>query len=132
MENTNQTASKSSFLIITIIVVAIVVIGLIGFAFYTNFTKPQTLPTAETLTEKEVAVSIEDYKFSPANIVISKGTKVTWTNKDSSMHTATASGKFDSGDLDMGESYSFTFEEAGTFDYICTPHPYMVGKITVQ
>lgn len=79
------------------------------------------------------AIEIVDFAFSPATLTIAVGDTVTWTNSDPVVHTATAgSGAFDSGDLDTGESYSVTFTIAGTYDYLCTPHPTMTGRIVVE
>ena len=78
------------------------------------------------------AVQIVDFAFSPATLTIQVGDTVTWTNADGVVHTATAgSAAFDSGDLAQGESYSVTFTEPGTYDYLCTPHPSMTGRIVV-
>jgi len=61
------------------------------------------------------------------------GTSVTWTNDGPTVHTATAdAGLFDSGILEAGESYSFTFDEPGSYDYFCVPHPFMRGKVIVD
>jgi amicyanin len=78
-------------------------------------------------------VSISNFAFSPTDITVKKGTKVTWTNNDSVAHTVTAdSGKGpDSELLQNGQTYSFTFNEVGTFNYHCTPHPQMHGTVTV-
>jgi plastocyanin len=77
-------------------------------------------------------VTIKDFSFAPATVSIGVGDTVTWTNQGPSIHTATANdGSFDSGNLDKGESFSKTFNSAGTFSYICTPHPFMTGKIVV-
>ena len=77
-----------------------------------------------------VEVAIQDFAYGdPLEITV--GTTVTWTNMDSAPHTATSSGNFQSDRLDQGQSYSFTFEEAGTFEYFCEFHPNMVSTITV-
>jgi amicyanin len=77
-------------------------------------------------------VDIVDFAFSPAELTITVGDTVTWTNRDQMIHTATSvNGAFDSGDLDVGESYSLTFTAPGTYDYLCTPHPSMTGRIVV-
>ena len=61
------------------------------------------------------------------------GDTVTWSNAGPTPHSATASdGSFDTGILDKGGSGSHTFTQAGTFAYICTPHPYMKGTVVVQ
>ncbi|SES86721.1 Plastocyanin [Methanococcoides vulcani] len=86
----------------------------------------------ETLS-KDHEVLIEDFKFKPTKLQISVGDTVTWINMDSAAHTATSNDEeFDSGSLSKGESFSFTFAEVGTFDYICTFHPYMEGKIITE
>lgn len=78
------------------------------------------------------AVEIIDFAFSPATLTITAGDTVTWTNGDPVVHTATSTtGAWDSGDLAQGESYTFSFTEPGTYDYLCTPHPSMTGRIVV-
>ncbi len=84
---------------------------------------------------KSVNVEIKDYAFNPATITVKVGTKVTWTNQDSMRHDVVAtnpSSDAPSSELfGRGESYSFTFNKTGTYDYYCTPHPYMKGKVIV-
>ena len=96
-------------------------------------TAQTTTQTAEktTQTMEKNTVFIKDFKFQPAEITIQKGETITWINQDSARHTATGK-SFDSGLLSKGEAFKQTFNEAGVFDYICTPHPYMKGKVTVQ
>jgi len=80
-----------------------------------------------------MTVSIEDFFFSPANMTIAPGTTVTWVNNGQAPHTSTADdGTWDSGTLRPGESFSFTFDQAGTYTYLCTIHPDMTGAITVS
>ena len=79
-------------------------------------------------------VVIQDFSFKPAHITLTRGTKVTWINKDNTKHTATANnGAFDSGVLRPGQSYSHTFKTAGrTNTYHCEIHPSMRGSVTVK
>lgn len=80
-------------------------------------------------------VSISGSAFSPASLTINVGDTVTWTNADPLVHDAVSTSgpaAFDSGDLAQGASFGFTFTTAGTYDYHCTPHPDMVGRIVVQ
>ncbi len=56
--------------------------------------------------------------------------KITWTNRDSAPHTITGD-NFDSGSISQGSTFSQTFKDAGTFDYVCTIHPSMKGKVVV-
>ncbi len=77
------------------------------------------------------SVTIADFSFAPATITISQGDTVTWTNNGPTAHSATGSG-FDTGIFPAGQSRSHTFNEAGTFSYVCTPHPQMKGTVVVQ
>ena len=76
------------------------------------------------------AVEIGDGFFSPASLSVQVGDTVTWTNVDDSPHTV-SSAAFDSGNLDAGQTYAFTFTEAGTFSYRCNYHDEMTAGITV-
>jgi plastocyanin len=76
-------------------------------------------------------VTISDFEFAPASITVEVGDTVTWTNDGPTAHSATGD-SFDTGIFNEGQSRSETFNEAGTFSYICTPHPQMKGTVTVQ
>jgi plastocyanin len=81
---------------------------------------------------KEWSVAIEDFYFEPANIAVNPGDTITWTNEGAHPHTVTSDdGQFDSETLMPGESFSVTFEGAGTFPYHCEIHPSMTGSVTV-
>jgi plastocyanin len=89
---------------------------------------PAASPTGAACT-----VEIRDFAFHPAEIEIAAGTTVTWTNNDTVAHTATATdGTFDSGILDPGASFKYTFDKPGTYDFACLIHPKMKGTITVR
>ncbi len=78
-------------------------------------------------------VSIVNFAFDPAELTVPVGTTVTWENTDTAPHTATAEdGSFDTGRIDQNGSGSLTFDEAGTFSYVCGFHPNMQGTITVE
>ena len=79
------------------------------------------------------AVKFEDYAFTPPRITISAGTKVTFTNSGAQPHNAVSSdgGGWDTGLLAKGETATVTFNRPGTYNYICTPHPSMIGQIIV-
>jgi plastocyanin len=77
------------------------------------------------------SVTISDFQFAPASITVEMGDTVTWTNAGPTAHSATGD-SFDTGIFSEGQSRSETFNEAGTFSYICTPHPQMKGTVTVQ
>lgn len=82
----------------------------------------------------EQQIAIYNYKFSPEVLTVPVGTKVTWTNKDEVPHTVVSTDKRfpQSGGLDTGEQYSYTFTTAGSYEYFCTLHPFMKGKIVVS
>lgn len=77
-------------------------------------------------------VQIADMAFQPGNLTVTVGDTVTWTNADSRPHTVTADGgAFDSGNVDEGGSFSFTFTEPGTYSYHCGYHSEMRATIVV-
>jgi plastocyanin len=85
---------------------------------------------------QEVTVRMEDNFFASANITVESGTTVTWVQSGDNPHTTTSyDGLWDSGLLPggSGQSFSFTFDEPGTYDYFCIPHEDlgMVGTVTV-
>lgn len=82
-------------------------------------------------TSEPNAVNIQNFSFIPSTLTIKKGTTVTWTNNDSALHQI-KSVTFNSSQLSKGQSFSFTFNETGTFDYSCAIHPSMLGKIIVE
>ena len=93
--------------------------------------KRNTIPTLTTVST--VNITIQDFFFSPDNITITVDTIVTWTNLGPMQHSATSdSGVFNSGLLTVGQQFSFTFTEAGTYKYHCAPHPFMHGVIIVS
>jgi LPXTG-motif cell wall-anchored protein len=79
------------------------------------------------------SVTIRDYAFSPRTVTVQPGDTVTWTNRDGVRHSATAEdGSFDTGLLGRGQSGEHTFREAGTYQYVCTPHPNMQATVVVE
>lgn len=98
-------------------------------------------PTRSSNDENDdnYVVTMESASFSPADIEVPVGTTVTWENDSSVEHTVTSGsdgdhdGYFDSGMVSPGETYTYTFDEAGTFEYYCIPHldAGMTGTVTV-
>ncbi len=79
------------------------------------------------------AVSIANFAFAPADVTISPGTTVTWSNDDGAPHgLAYKDGAKGTDVLLPGQKFSRTYDKPGTYDYICSVHPYMMGKVTVQ
>ncbi len=87
----------------------------------------------ETSTTLQNNVTIHDLEFTPSTLPIDKGDYITWTNNDSVTHTVTSdTGAFDSGNIDLGSSFTHQFNETGTFPYHCTVFLFMKGTIIVQ
>jgi amicyanin len=92
-----------------------------------------TTPPSNSAAGGSAVVVIENFAYSPPTLTVPVGTTVTWTNKDSVGHTVTTrTSLFDSGLLSKGQTFSYTFNQKGTYDYYCTVHPYMAGKIIVE
>lgn len=139
---------KKSTLAISLVVVFLLVVG---SAVWLSLNKPSntvgtsipdngsTVGDATDLTHsRSVDITIRDMSFSPSRIKIAKGTKVTWTNKDTVGHNVVASVPSSSGGLPAnsslfgkGETFSHTFNSIGVFAYHCTPHPFMKGSVEV-
>lgn len=76
---------------------------------------------------------IVQFAFVPASVDVPVGTRMTWTNRDSTPHTVTEDGgAFDSRQLDPGASFSVALNRSGAFTYHCEIHPTMVGTISVH
>ncbi len=96
--------------------------------------QPTAQPT-NTPAPQTQNVSILNLAFTPREITIRQGDTVRWTNNDPYAHTVTSAGNFDSGSLAQGQTFQFTFNTPGTYDYICSIHPpqYMpAGRIIVE
>ena len=107
-------------------------------------------PTASP-DKGEETISLEGLAFAPERIVVAAGTRITWTNDDSVMHTVTSGikgeqgapgvskgkpdrpdGTFDAALDDDDASFSFTFREPGTYEYFCRIHGGMTGVVVVE
>ncbi len=89
-------------------------------------------PPGPTCPSGATRVNIGDNFFDPANVNIAPGTTVCWVNQGTVAHTVTSStGLFDSGILDPGEIFTFTFSSSGSYAYVCVLHPGMAGTVTV-
>ena len=78
-------------------------------------------------------VEIDNFAFAPAALTVTAGTTVTWKNDDDSPHRiGDKNGTFTSAALDTDDTFSHTFAAPGEYPYICTIHPYMIGKIVVK
>ncbi len=77
-------------------------------------------------------VTIQNLTYQPATLQVRVGTTVTWTNQDNVSHSVTfRNGMKDSGLFAQGQSFSYTFNTPGTYQYYCTVHPSMVATVIV-
>lgn len=98
-----------------------------------------TTEAATATRPPATAVTVRQFQFMPQELVVKTGSMVTWTNQDQILHTATsgampgtADGAFD-GPMDgVGQSFTFTFDQPGTYAYFCNRHTSMTGKVVVQ
>jgi plastocyanin len=107
-------------------VVVLVMIGVITLGL--------TVLTGRPARADSNSVSIMNYAFSPSTLTVHVGDKVTWTNMDDAPHTVTSSSgptKLDSPTLNKGDTWSYTFTQAGDYSYYCAVHPNMKGAIKV-
>lgn len=78
-------------------------------------------------------IKIDNFTFTPNMMEVSVGTTVVWTNDDDIPHAVAATERqFKSHALDTGDSFSYTFSQPGTYEYFCSLHPHMTGKIVVK
>jgi amicyanin len=78
-------------------------------------------------------VVVDNFSFTPATAAVPVGTTVTWTNHDDIPHNVVSpEQKFKSPVLDTDETFSHTFDAAGTYKYYCSIHPRMTGQVVVR
>jgi len=93
---------------------------------------PVPADTSPAALSGNVDVAIAGFAFDPATLTIKVGTTVTWTNQDTAVHNVKADdNSWGSNDLNKGDTFSFTFNQAGTYTYRCGFHANMKGTITV-
>ena len=133
---------------IVIILIIVIIIGItLGIVFLSQNTVVQDVDDQKTVLKGDVIMSTKvsrpgcektDSCYTPSKIVIKQGNSVTWVNEDVAFHSVTSgyydepSEIFDSGYLDPEESFTFIFENIGTYDYFCTLHPWMKGQVIVE
>ena len=154
MDNQNK---QNSMIILTIliIVVLISIVLIVASTKNTNTNNPNSLSSSissadhmissgssilsgdhmissNSLSQGKVDISISNFNF-PAQVNVSKGQEVVWTNNDSVNHTVTfQDGSVTSGNIAPGGTFTYKFNSLGDFTYSCSIHPNMIGKITVK
>ena len=105
----------------------------LGLLLLAGLTQVLAGETAVKAAASPATVNIDNFAFAPATLTVTAGTTVTWKNEDDSPHRiGDKDGTLKSAALDTDDTFSHTFAAPGEYPYICTIHPYMVGKIIVK
>ena len=85
------------------------------------------------LHRKVIHLTIRNFAFSPAKVVVSPGTRIIWTNQDSDPHTVhSVKNVWSSPAVDPGSTFARVFKATGSFAYYCSIHPFMHGSVIVR
>ena len=118
-------------------------IGNVGKASFTiTISKQDVTPSVDKIevqmmekSSSNTSCAKNDQCYSPSNVHLNVGGTVTWYNDDIAYHTVTSndgsSEEFDSGMVKPGKTFSYKFNNSGTYDYYCMIHPWMVGTVVV-
>ena len=96
---------------------------------------PAFAATGSDAQTAKAQVMIDNFSFSPAEITVARGTRVTWTNRDDIPHTVTSRDEphaMKSPALDTDDSYAVTLDTPGAYHYFCALHPHMQGTVVVR
>lgn len=81
----------------------------------------------------EAEVVVDNFTFAPTPLTVKPGSMVTWVNHDDIPHSIVCLAlNVRSHTLDTDDTFAYTFDKAGTFEYMCGLHPHMRGQVTVQ
>lgn len=131
---------------ISVGIISGIILVIIAITLQSNDSESKTEKT-EIVIEADVIMPIKVSRpgceetnscYLPSIITIKQGQQVTWSNEDVAFHTVTSglydepSDLFDSGHLDPEQKFIVSFDEQGTFDYFCSLHPWMAGKVIVE
>jgi amicyanin len=93
----------------------------------------QTAQPVAVAAQTGPRIEITKHKFSRPTLTVPAGTTVTWLNRDEDLHTVVSTTlAFKSAGLETDEAYSYTFTKPGVYEYFCTLHPLMTGKVIVK
>lgn len=128
-EDSMRRTSHRILPLISIIFSLIILVSLVAFPLGCGTgTKATSTPPVST-----DSVNVFNYAFVPANIIVKAGTTVTWTNKDTMIHTVISdSGVFGSGTLAQNAQFTYVFAKPGTYKYHCSVHQSKKGTVIVE
>jgi plastocyanin len=103
----------------------LLILGVVAFSGCTSNTNSTNVGANE--------VSIQNMAYNPSTLTVKVGTTVKWTNLDPATHDVTSdTGVFQSGNMTNGQTFSYTFNQTGTYPYHCILHPSMKATIVVE
>jgi plastocyanin len=84
-------------------------------------------------SDTDAKINIDNFKFGPATLTVTKGTSVTWSNEDDIPHSIVLNALgVRSKTIDTDKEFTYKFDKAGSFAYICGLHPFMKGQVVVK
>jgi plastocyanin len=111
---------------------AAAVVAVAALVFAHGSGKSGSHASSAVSSASNVAITIQDFAYSPASLTVKVGTTLTITNRDMTAHTLSANdGAFDSGTIQPGQTVRVTVHKAGTFPYHCEFHAFMTGTLKV-
>jgi plastocyanin len=125
---------KTTLVATLVLSVALTLIAATGYPSHAIAGQPAN---SEGAKQNVVTVEIREFRFAPATVTVHEGDTVEWKNDDSVPHTATENVEdktpaFDSGNIQTAASWRYVAQKKGTYNYICTLHPNMHGKLIVE
>ena len=117
-----------------LLALALGVVGCGGTDGQSAFSMATPARTASAPSRPAVeTVAIRDFAYHPRTLLVTRGARVRWVNRDQANHTVTFSrGPGDLGNLDSGQRRTATFARAGRYAYVCQYHPNMHGTVVVK
>jgi plastocyanin len=111
--------------------------SLVVASFYALSASPLPAATpasaAAPAASDDTTISIRDFMFSPMSLTVTAGTTVNWKNLDAEPHTVHGvDTNFRSNAMDQNETFAYKFDQPGTYRYVCSIHPQMLGTIIVK
>jgi plastocyanin len=115
-----------------LLLVGLLAVGLAGCG---GDDTPSGSASADEASAGGSEVAIGGFEFQPADLTVPAGTTVTWTNEDRAPHSIQDDsdlGAEEGDELAQGDTFQLTYEEPGTYPYLCGIHNYMTGTVTVE
>lgn len=123
---------KEFWITITVLTLVLILLGIFGLKNAPTGKIIFENQSIDGITENKLEIKLINYAFSPNYLEIKKDETVTWKNYDNTAHIIVIDNGIISFPIQYSETFVYTFNEVGTYNYYCEPHPYMRGKIIVK